>query len=742
MKTVFERSRRWDYFATWVIRAGGCTIILCVIAMLLLIAKVALPLFYAPTADLFSKFSLNNSVLAVGMDEWLENSFMFEESGKVSFWDLAQKKMKKEIKISPLPSNVHGTIQRIKTLRSNSYALLWNDGSVTIEEVCFIPEYDSQGKRHFNFSVERRAALPSASKYLPLDYAVSISEEGDVTSVFLWKGGRLTIYSQSVTSDFLGNQKTEEIHSEIKENTYEEISCLVQSSEGQLFVGTRQGTLWHWNLKDPENPVFVERTLVSDAGKAVSCLNFVLGENSITVGDSSGKMSVWSSVTATKPQALRDGKTSSLTLLHTLKGHESPLISLWPSERTRSMLSVDEKGKIHLSHLTTERELFSFQTEKPLIHVALSAQDNGLLAVDSAGECFVWRLSMPHSEITLRTLFGKVWYEGYSKPEYCWQSSASTDEFEPKLSLTPLIFGSIKATVYAMFFAAPLALMGAVYISQFASLRVKKIIKPTLEIMAAVPSVVIGFLAALWFAPFLERSLVSFFLCFALLPFFLLAFLLVWPNISELAWMKKQRKGVEWIWVIPLLLFSFMLAYHWGPWIEEHCFQSNAQQWIFDHWGIRYDQRNSILIAFALGFAVIPIIFTMAEDALSNVPSSLKAASYALGASRWQTVWRVILPSSSPGIFAGLMIGLGRAVGETMIVFMVTGNTPIMDLSPFNGMRTLSANIAVEIPEAPVDGTLYRVLFLSAVLLFLLTFTLNTGAELIRQRLRKKYARF
>ena len=163
---------------------------------------------------------------------------------------------------------------------------------------------------------------------------------------------------------------------------------------------------------------------------------------------------------------------------------------------------------------------------------------------------------------------------------------------------------------------------------------------------------------------------------------------------------------------------------------------------MYDSFGIRYDQRNSIIIAVGLGFAVIPIIFTIADDALGNVPRSLSAASLALGASRWQTVWKVVVPSASPGIFAAVMIGMGRAVGETMIVLMAAGNTPILDWSLFNGMRTLSANIAVEIPEAPHGGTLYRILFLSALLLFAFTFVLNTAAELVRERLRKKYGRF
>jgi phosphate transport system permease protein len=143
-----------------------------------------------------------------------------------------------------------------------------------------------------------------------------------------------------------------------------------------------------------------------------------------------------------------------------------------------------------------------------------------------------------------------------------------------------------------------------------------------------------------------------------------------------------------------------------------------------------------------MGFAVIPIIFTLSEDALSSVPRSLTSASLACGASPWQTAWRVVLPTASPGIFSAVMVGLGRAIGETMIVLMATGNTPVLDWSPFNGMRTLAANIAVEIPEAPHHGSLYRVLFLAAFLLFLLTFALNTLAELVRQRLRKKYESF
>ena len=171
-------------------------------------------------------------------------------------------------------------------------------------------------------------------------------------------------------------------------------------------------------------------------------------------------------------------------------------------------------------------------------------------------------------------------------------------------------------------------------------------------------------------------------------------------------------------------------------------FAGDLRQWLYGTQGVHYDQRNCVVVGMALGVAVIPIVFSICEDAMSSVPRSLTSAALALGASRWQTALHVILPAASPGIFAAVMLGLGRAIGETMIVLMATGNTPILDFSPFNGMRTMSAAIAVEIPEAPQGGTLYRVLFLTGALLFVFTFFINTGADLIARHLRKRYAQF
>jgi phosphate transport system permease protein len=267
---------------------------------------------------------------------------------------------------------------------------------------------------------------------------------------------------------------------------------------------------------------------------------------------------------------------------------------------------------------------------------------------------------------------------------------------------------------------------------------VKAKIKPTVEIMAALPSVVIGFLAGLYLASMVERNLVAVFVMMVLAPIFGTSGVVLWKLLPRNV-VSGLRAGMEVLLILPLLLFAGWVSIKIGPSVELWLFGGDARSWLQTALGLTYDQRNCLVVGLAMGFAVIPIIFTIAEDAFTSVPSNLTAASLALGASRWQTAVRVVLPTASPGVFSAVMVGFGRAVGETMIVLMATGNTPVMEWSIFNGIRTLSANIAVEIPEAPQGGTLYRTLFLAAALLFVITFVINTVAEVIRQRLRERY---
>jgi phosphate transport system permease protein len=418
------------------------------------------------------------------------------------------------------------------------------------------------------------------------------------------------------------------------------------------------------------------------------------------------------------------------------------VVHIAPSPRGKGFASVDSAGRIVLQHSTSQRTLGILETQLASVTSATFApRADGLVAVDSGGRVHLWNLDGAHPEAGLRALLGKIWYESYAEPEYVWQSTGGTQDFEPKLSLVPLFVGTLKGTLYALLFSVPLAVLGALYLSQLATPGLRNVVKPLVELMAAVPSVVVGFMAALWMAPLLEKDLSAWLGGTLFLPAGLGAAIAVWLLLPR-TWRQSATPGTELLFMLPFLVAAAWAGAHLGGPLESWLFGGDLRQWLYDGHGIRYDQRNCIVVGVALGFAVVPIVFSICEDAMSSVPRALASAALALGASRWQTAVHVILPAASPGIFAAVMLGLGRAIGETMIVLMATGNTPVLDLSPFNGMRTMSAAIAVEIPEAPHGGTLYRILFLTGALLFVFTFVINTAADLVSRRLRKRYGQF
>ena len=368
--------------------------------------------------------------------------------------------------------------------------------------------------------------------------------------------------------------------------------------------------------------------------------------------------------------------------------------------------------------------------------MAWSARAQNLVVADSNNQIRLYEVHNEYPEVSWDVLWSKVWYEGYDEADYIWQSSASTNEFEPKYSLMPLSFGTIKAAFYAMLFAVPIAILGAIFTAQFMAPRMRQTVKPSIEIMEALPTVIIGFLAGLWLAPYVETHLAGIFTLLLILPVGFIVCAWLWGYMPN----KSAYEGWEAALLIPVVLLLIWVSMSLSSPIETLFFDGDMRTYMSNEWGLNYDQRNALVVGLIMGFAVIPTIFSIAEDALFSVPQHLVRGSLALGATRWQTMTSVVLPAASPGIFSAVMMGFGRAVGETMIVLMATGNTPLMDMSIFQGMRTLAANLAVEVPEAEVFSTHYRVLFLAALILFLFTFVFNTLAEIVRQRLRQRYS--
>ncbi len=455
----------------------------------------------------------------------------------------------------------------------------------------------------------------------------------------------------------------------------------------------------------------------------------VLGRYSLIAADDKRRLTQWSLLrrqSGTRLENLRE-----LTL-------ESPAVRLVSEPRRKGFLALEQSGLATLLYPTSERDIASFDTGiEPVSPMAISPRSNILLTAPAADRLAAFELDNKHPEISFKTLWGKVWYEGYEEPIYSWQSSSADNDFEPKFSLMPLAFGTLKAAFYALLFAVPIAIMGAIYTAYFMAPAMRAWVKPGIEIMAALPTVILGFIGGLWLAPIIESNLSSVLGILVVLPIGLFLFALLWSQIPER--LSKPFAGWYGLLVAPLIVITVYLAFDVGPFLEEHMFGGDSKTWFREVLGLSYDQRNALVVGIIMGLAVTPNIFSIAEDAIYGVPTHLINGSLALGATPWQTLTGVVLLTASPGIFSGVMIGMGRAVGETMIVLMATGNTPLMDFNIFEGMRTFAANIAVELPESEVDSSHYRILFLAALVLFVLTFFFNTAAEVVRQRLRVRY---
>ena len=740
-----------DFIATGVVSTGGIAVILSILAILVFIGIETVPLFQGVKSELSSSFILKESpelssysidttddktfpFIATGLEEYREVGFVVTEDGLLTFLSL---KDGKTIKQFPLTELEGSTItSSFVSVNNKLYSFGTDDG--------FILPVRTNYK--IDFVGDKRTITPEVTQGslfkvydAPLDIiAYEESTEEDVSAAAAYTStGNLVFTALVAPEDDFGSEEPKLLNRELTEqlNGSKVSTIELDIAIENLFVGTENGKIFHWDVSDRENPEFLRAIDATDSpNTAITSLAFLLGDRSLLVGDEAGNVSVWFEVSdSSSPTG------DILTKIHQLSPLELPITNITASARDRGFVASDKGGNINLYHATSGQLLKELKTDGSAVRkLSFAPKSNGILAIDNKGKMYDWELDNPHPETNLKTLFGKVWYEGYKKPEYVWQSTGGTDEFEPKLSLTPLAFGTLKGALYALFFAIPISIFGAICVSQFMHPSLRNTIKPIIEIMAALPSVVLGFLAGLWLAPIIEKIIPAVFTIPIVLTIFTLITVGIWHYVPR-GIKGKFKPGSELFILLPVIILGILVSLWLNGPIESAIFGGSYKEWFYSVLGLQYDQRNSLIVGFAMGFAVIPIIFTISEDALSSVPKHMTAGSLALGANRWQTAIRVILPTASPGIFSAVMIGLGRAIGETMIVLMATGNTPIMDWSLFNGFRALSANIAVEIPEAPHGGTLYRVLFLAALLLFFFTFFINTVAEIVRHRLRKKY---
>lgn len=755
-----ERHRRrlgLDTFARVFVVAGGLLVIFCILAILFVIAAKARPLFQDSTITPATATAVNSSepVLAVGSDEYRQVGYVVNAKG-VACYALSgpegpgsglgtAQPIADSAKLLPLNG---ARVVAALPLSGKTLPLVLSDGRLALPELKFnvtFPE-GTEGPRHVEprLSCEPPIAIHGAGPGKPIRAAALRVEDGDLVACLAVGGGKVVVLRRQEEHEGSGlglgglgaEEEEEDTQTTVALKTDEPLTALALSESNRyLFAGTEAGRVLAYDLE--KNVQAGDHVI---AHGPITRLATLIGGRTLVAGDAHGGVHTLQMARRERHEHDVAEPPSRLEVMHAFDAHDGPVAAIAVSVRNKTFATADAQGNVFLHYATTARTLLHTRAEVgTLSALALAPKSDGLLAAGTDARLAAWDLHNDHPEATLGSLFGKVWYESYAEPKFIWQSTSATQDFEPKFSLTPLIVGTLKGTFYALIFAVPLGLLGALYASQFMHPRLRQWVKPTVEIMAALPSVVLGFLAGLWLAPVVEGIAPGVFAMVLVLPMTIFLSLLAWERVPSKLRHRLVPHGYEVFLLCPVVLAGVALAIFGGGYLNTWFFGGDYRTWMNRH-EMTYDQRNSLVVGIAMGVAVIPIIFTIAEDSLSNVPKHLTAGALALGSTPWQAAVRVVLPTASPGIFSAIMIGFGRAVGETMIVLMATGNTALMDWNIFTGFRALSANIATELPEAAVDSTHYRILFLSALLLFALTFIVNTAAEVVRLRLRRRYA--
>jgi phosphate transport system permease protein len=717
-----------DKLASVIITLGGISVISAILLIFLYLLYEVLPMFESASIEPVASYQTHSGSeksLYLSIEEQNNVAMQVFDNGKVKFFYSINGEAVIDYQL-PIPEGVTISSFAVNTEESHLLAAGLSDGSVLLfkhEYKVTYPDDKRVIEPWLDYPYGQQALMISEGRPL---YSIALRDKSSALMVIGFDGSALLGIKFNKEEDFLSDEITlvpqpmtlPELNGSVGE-------MLIDVDQRFMYAVVNNKKIAAVNLQDSDITFIKPEAEVTD-------IQLLLGGISLLVADTSGNIGQWflvrNELGEPEPRNIRNFTTSSDNGL-----------KLATEQRRKGFASVNSSGEVELFHTTSHRYLFSEKLlkSKP-VQLTLSPRASRLMVLLDDKTIQFFKVKNQYPEISWSALWTKVWYESYPEPQYVWQSSAATNDFEQKMSLMPLSFGTLKAAFYAMLLGAPLAVCGAIYTAYFMTPVMRRKIKPLVELMEALPTVILGFLAGLWLAPFMENNLAAIFLVLLLMPPAIIVFAYFISRLP-VSWQNRINEGWHGFILIPVIILITMACFGLSTGVEQLMFGGDMRSWLTHEMGIPFDQRNALVVGIAMGFAVVPTIFSISEDAIFSVPKHLSYGSLALGATPWQTLVGVVLPTASPGIFSALMIGLGRAVGETMIVLMATGNTPIMDANIFEGMRTLSANIAIEIPEAEVGSTHYRVLFLAAFVLFAFTFVLNTASEMIRQNLRKKY---
>ena len=724
-----------DRLTRWYVLVGGLAVLAAITLIFFYLAYVVAPLFQG------AKLTANNvqtpawlqdagKPMVLVIEEQNQVGMRVSDKGEALFFLLSDGRELSRVSL-PVPAGAHVTSVAQDQPGKPLIAVGLSNGQVLVFKHAYPITYPGNQK-----TITPAITYPYGETPLVLDEEgralehVSLNANDSTLILAGATGAQLHVLSLTQAENLMTGETTnEQSRIDLPQLSAAVKAIYVDPRQQWLYVINGRAQADVFNLRD--RTLNGRYKLLEDANAETTASTQLVGGISLMIGSSRGNIAQWFMARDV------DGEMR-LQHIRDFKMGGAPISQITAEQRRKGFIAMDTAGKLGVFHSTAHRTLLIDPVASGPAVMGLSPRADRII-VEDGGKLLPLSLKNPHPEVSWSALWDKVWYENYDEPKYIWQSTASNSDFEPKLSLAPLTYGTLKAAFYAMLLAAPLAVAAAIYTAYFMAPGMRRKVKPVIELMEAMPTVILGFFAGLFLAPYLEGHLPGIFSLLIFTPIGILLAGFLWTRLPDSIRLRVPE-GWESAILIPVVLLVGWVSLGMSSHMENWFFGGDMRSWITNDLGITYDQRNALVVGLAMGFAVIPNIYSIAEDAIFSVPRGLTLGSLALGATPWQTLTRVVILTASPGIFSALMIGMGRAVGETMIVLMATGNTPIMDMNLFEGMRTLAANVAVEMPESEVGGSHYRVLFLAALVLLMFTFVMNTLAELIRQRLRKQYS--
>ncbi|MFT5350577.1 MAG: phosphate transport system permease protein, partial [Gammaproteobacteria bacterium] len=500
------RHRHWrnirDIATRYLMAIGGISVIIAIVLIAFYLLYVVLPMFKPADIDHVSTYGLpggKEETLYYALEEQHEIGVRAVADGSVVFFEAKSGSINRQQNIfKDSPQTVTAFSAGDPTQRLLAFGLA--NGGVVLAEADYAVTYPNDVR------------LISPSLEYPLGQTpLEVNPDGSPVRLLSaqWDGEQATIVSvaQDAKIILLNVVREESFLSDEVEisRTLTELAfqhspthMILDIEQRELYIADLDGFISYYDVSDKTAPRLVQRVKALSEDKTITSLQFLGGSISILVGDSSGGIGQWFPV--------RD-EENNYTLQHIRQfdSQEHPISAIASEYFRKGFLATDEAGRLGIYHTTAHRTVkLESVSSSAITQLAIAPRANAMLIESTAGELQFWLVHNEHPEISWQSIWGKVWYESRDKEEYIWQSSSASSDFEPKFSLTPLAFGTFKAAFYAMLFAMPLAIMGAIYTAYFMSARMRNVVKPTIEIMAALPTVILGFMAGLWFAPFVE----------------------------------------------------------------------------------------------------------------------------------------------------------------------------------------------------------------------------------------------